>query len=50
VLLAVGGLLAVVALVRNLEPGLWVTGALCAIGCYVFVVGTFRALSLTRPE
>ncbi len=46
-LLAVGGVLAMVALVRNMEPGAWVTGALCAIGCYVFIVGAFRA---AEPE
>jgi phosphatidylcholine synthase len=42
-LLAFGGLLAVVALVRQLDPGPWITGALCAIGCYVFVAGASRA-------
>jgi phosphatidylcholine synthase len=41
-LLAVGSVLAAIALVRDMAPGAWVTGALCAIGCYVFVAGTFR--------
>jgi hypothetical protein len=35
--------LAVVALVHNMEPGPWVTGGLCAIGCYVLAAGAFRA-------
>jgi len=42
-LLAVGSVLAVVALLRDMAPGPWVTGALCAIGCYVFIAGAFRA-------
>jgi phosphatidylcholine synthase len=46
-LLAAGGVLAVVALARNMEPGPWVTGALCAIGCYVFLVGALRS---AEPE
>ena len=42
-LLAVGGVLAVIALGRDLAPGWWVTGGLCAIACYVFIAGAFRA-------
>jgi phosphatidylcholine synthase len=42
-LLAAGCVLAVVALVRNMAPGPWITGALCVIGCYVFLVGVVRA-------
>jgi phosphatidylcholine synthase len=42
-LLAVGSVLAVIALARHMAPGAWVTGGLCAIGCYVFAVGVLRA-------
>jgi phosphatidylcholine synthase len=41
--LAVGGVLAVIALVRHMAPGPWVAGGLCAVGCYVLVAGAFRA-------
>jgi phosphatidylcholine synthase len=46
-LLMVAGVLAVIALARNMAPGPWVTAALCAIGFYVFVAGAFRA---SKPE
>jgi phosphatidylcholine synthase len=42
-LLAIGSVLTVIALVRNMAPGRWITGGLCAIGCYVFIAGAFRA-------
>jgi phosphatidylcholine synthase len=42
VLLAVGAALALVALARDLAPGPWVTGGLCAIGLYVLAAGVFR--------
>jgi phosphatidylcholine synthase len=42
-LLAVGGVLAVIALVRHMTPGPWVVGGLCAIGGYVLIIGAFRA-------
>ena len=42
-LIALGGALAVIALARDMAPGAWVTAGLCAIGCYVFVVGAFCA-------
>jgi phosphatidylcholine synthase len=37
--LLVWSLLAIIALVRNLEPGPWVTGGLLIIGLYFFAVG-----------
>jgi phosphatidylcholine synthase len=43
--LAVWGVLAVVALARDLMPPAWVTVALCLIGVYVVCAGYFR----TRP-
>jgi phosphatidylcholine synthase len=46
-LLAIGGVLAIVALVRNMDPGPWVTGTLCAIGLYVFIAGSFAT---PKPE
>jgi phosphatidylcholine synthase len=42
-LLATGCVLAVAALARDMAPGPWITGALCAIGAYVFLAGVFRA-------
>jgi phosphatidylcholine synthase len=45
VLLAVGGVLIVVAIARDLAPGPWVTGSLCAIGVYFLVAGLWR-----RPD
>jgi phosphatidylcholine synthase len=39
VLLAAGSLLAAYALVQDMRPGIWVTGALCAIACYTFLIG-----------
>jgi phosphatidylcholine synthase len=41
-LLAVGGVLAVIAIVRDMAPGAWVTAGLCAIGGYVLVAGAFH--------
>ena len=41
-LLALGAVLAVVAIVRDMAPGPWVTGALCLIGVYVCAAGAFR--------
>jgi len=43
VLLAAGSALAAFALTQDLHPDLWVTAALCAIGCYMFLIGTFSA-------
>jgi phosphatidylcholine synthase len=40
-LLAAGAVLGFVALVRDLAPGPWVTGGLCAIGLYVLSAGIF---------
>ena len=40
--LAAWGGLALVALARDLAPGPWVTGGLCAIGLYVLAAGVFR--------
>jgi phosphatidylcholine synthase len=41
-LLALGVALAAVAVARDMTPGPWVTGALCAIGLYVVAAGIFR--------
>jgi phosphatidylcholine synthase len=41
-LLAVWAVLGLVALARDLAPGPWVTGGLCAIGLYVLAAGIFR--------
>jgi phosphatidylcholine synthase len=43
ILLAAGAVLAAIALAQDLHPDLWITSALCAIGCYMFLVGTFDA-------
>ena len=44
-LLALWGVLAIAAVILDLEPPAWVTVALCAIGLYVVCAGYFR----TRP-
>jgi phosphatidylcholine synthase len=44
-LLAVGGVLIVVAIARDLAPGPWVTGGLCAIFVYFLVAGLWRRRS-----
>jgi phosphatidylcholine synthase len=41
-LLAIGSVLIVVALARDLAPGPWVTGGLCAICLYFLVAGLWR--------
>jgi phosphatidylcholine synthase len=41
-LLAAWAVLGLVALARDLAPGRWVTGGLCAIGLYVLAAGIFR--------
>jgi phosphatidylcholine synthase len=41
-LLGIGGVLVVVALVEDLTPGPWVTGALCAICIYFLIAGLLR--------
>jgi phosphatidylcholine synthase len=45
VLLAIGSVLIVVAIVRDLSPGPWVTGGLCAICLYFLVAGLWRRQS-----
>jgi phosphatidylcholine synthase len=45
VLLAIGSLLIVVAIVRDLSPGPWVTDGLCAICLYFLVAGLWRRQS-----
>jgi phosphatidylcholine synthase len=44
-LLAVWGVLALITLARNMAPGPWITGALCAIAVYVIGAGVLR-----RPQ
>jgi phosphatidylcholine synthase len=41
-LLALGAVLGGVTLMRDMTPGPWVTGALCAIGLYVLAAGVLR--------
>jgi phosphatidylcholine synthase len=41
-LLFVGSVLAVVALLRDMAPGIWISGPLCAIGLYILVAGFLR--------
>src|SRR5262249_36565823 len=50
VLLALGAVLAAFTLVRDMAPGPWVTGALCAIGLYVVAVGILRGSEPAPPE
>lgn len=42
-LLAAWAVLAVVAVIRGMAPGPWVTGGLCAIGIYFVAIGLFRS-------
>jgi phosphatidylcholine synthase len=44
-LLAIWGVLALITLARNMAPGAWITGALCAIAVYVIGAGLLR-----RPQ
>ena len=44
-LLAIWGVLALITLARNMAPGPWITGALCAIAVYVIGAGVLR-----RPQ
>lgn len=44
-LLAAWGALALIAVARDMAPGPWVTGALCAIGLYMIAAGLFRRLT-----
>ena len=41
-LIAVWAALGLVALARDMAPGIWVSGGLCAIGLYVLAAGVFR--------
>ncbi|HUI96749.1 MAG TPA: phosphatidylcholine synthase [Xanthobacteraceae bacterium] len=50
VLLALWAVLAAMALVRDMAPGPWVTGGLCAIGLYFFAAGVFRRSSADVDE
>jgi phosphatidylcholine synthase len=43
VLLATGSVLAAIALAQDLHPDLWITSALCAIACYMFLIGSFSS-------
>jgi phosphatidylcholine synthase len=45
VLLALGGVLALVAIARDMAPGPWVTGAMCVIGLYFVGAGLLRRRS-----
>jgi phosphatidylcholine synthase len=42
VILAIAVVLIVVAIARDLAPGPWVSGGLCAIGLYFFIAGLWR--------
>ncbi len=48
-LLALWGALGFVALVRDMAPGAWVTGGLCAIGLYFVAFGLLRARDEAPP-
>ncbi len=47
-LLAAWGVLAALALAQDLHPGVWIAGALCAIGCYLFFIGVFSGAAAER--
>jgi len=47
--LAAGAVLGLVALTRDLAPGPWVTGGLCAVGLYVLAAGIFRHADADTP-
>jgi phosphatidylcholine synthase len=49
-LLAIGCVLIIVALVRDLAPGPWVTGGLCAICLYFLAAGLLRRGTDARPD
>jgi phosphatidylcholine synthase len=49
-LLAIGLVLIVVALARDLAPGPWVTGGLCAICLYLLAAGLLRRGPDARPD
>jgi len=42
VLVALGGVLIIVAIARDMAPGPWVTGAMCVIGLYFVGAGLLR--------
>ena len=42
VLLVIGAVLALVAVARDMMPGPWITGALCAIALYFLGAGLLR--------
>jgi hypothetical protein len=42
VALVVWALLAITAVVQDLNPPLWITAALCVLAVYFFTVGFFR--------
>jgi phosphatidylcholine synthase len=50
VLLAIGLVLTVVALARDMAPGPWVTGGLCAISLYFLAAGLLRQGADARPD
>ena len=41
-ILVLWGVLALITLARNMAPGPWITGALCAIALYVIGAGLLR--------
>jgi phosphatidylcholine synthase len=46
---AAWGALALIAIARDMAPGAWVTGALCAIGLYVAFAGFLRGAAPQSP-
>jgi phosphatidylcholine synthase len=50
VLLAIGAVLTIAALASDMEPGPWVTAALCAIGLYFVGAGLFRRRSASNAK
>ena len=49
VLLAAGLVLTVVAVARDMAPGPWVTGGLCAVGLYFLAAGLLRRPAGANP-
>lgn len=50
VLLAAGGVLAIVAMAQDMAPGPWVTGAMCVIAVYFIGAGLLRRSSHPGPS
>jgi phosphatidylcholine synthase len=49
-LLALWSVLALAAVLRDLDPGLWITAGLCVIGLYFFAFGLLYPTQRTKPD